>query len=272
MIDEERLKAPAERKRLADYTLKPRFDFAFGSWGAEEIVWRLDGEYTWLSVTPLLTMTGRYTSACIKSIVEHLFRALQKTWPYPSALCEFPLPSLVTFTPLCPSAIAKIRSLPDSLGLSHEIKTYLEDTFFFATEFESPSHARLFEPLDQPSASVEDREQQARRFKAEMLLIKSGHNELVEFTKLVPELPESTSSSESGSPPGTAQQTGFPIGSASSPGSMPSVMTDGESEDDEGVAVTPDLGTSLVMEGDVSVGEQGKKVEIIPVRQGPWVV
>lgn len=32
-----------ERKRLADYELKPRFEFAFGSWGVESVFWSFDG-------------------------------------------------------------------------------------------------------------------------------------------------------------------------------------------------------------------------------------
>lgn len=33
----------AERKRLADYALKPRFEYAFGSWAPEELRWSMDG-------------------------------------------------------------------------------------------------------------------------------------------------------------------------------------------------------------------------------------
>lgn len=32
-----------ERKRLADYNLKPRFEWAFGSWGVEHVAWSFDG-------------------------------------------------------------------------------------------------------------------------------------------------------------------------------------------------------------------------------------
>lgn len=43
-VDEAKLKGRAERKRLAEYTLKPRWEFAFGTWGVTEIRWKFDGE------------------------------------------------------------------------------------------------------------------------------------------------------------------------------------------------------------------------------------
>lgn len=33
----------AERKRLADYALKPRFEYAFGAWAPEELRWSMEG-------------------------------------------------------------------------------------------------------------------------------------------------------------------------------------------------------------------------------------
>jgi hypothetical protein len=42
-VDEAKAKERAERKRLAEYSLKPRFQYAFGGWGVEEVKWRLDG-------------------------------------------------------------------------------------------------------------------------------------------------------------------------------------------------------------------------------------
>jgi len=45
-IDEQRAKERAERQRLAEYSLKPRFSWAMGSWGAEDVEWRFDG---WLA-------------------------------------------------------------------------------------------------------------------------------------------------------------------------------------------------------------------------------
>ena len=35
----------AERKRLADYALKPRFEYAFGSWAPEELRWSMEGRF-----------------------------------------------------------------------------------------------------------------------------------------------------------------------------------------------------------------------------------
>jgi hypothetical protein len=43
-VSEEKYKERLERKRLADYSLKPRFDYAFGSWGGEQWRWLVDGE------------------------------------------------------------------------------------------------------------------------------------------------------------------------------------------------------------------------------------
>lgn len=34
----------ADRKRLADYALKPRFEYAFGSWAPEELRWSMYGQ------------------------------------------------------------------------------------------------------------------------------------------------------------------------------------------------------------------------------------
>ena len=45
-IDPIKLDERAERKRLAEYCLKPRFEYAFGSWAPEELRWRLDGKFT----------------------------------------------------------------------------------------------------------------------------------------------------------------------------------------------------------------------------------
>lgn len=42
-VDDDRLKAREERKRQAQYTLKPRFEYAFGKWPVQELKWRLDG-------------------------------------------------------------------------------------------------------------------------------------------------------------------------------------------------------------------------------------
>ncbi|ORX35800.1 hypothetical protein BD324DRAFT_80738 [Kockovaella imperatae] len=265
VVDEDRLKARAERQRLAEYTLKPRFEFAFGSWGAESIHWRLD---------------GRYTSTCIKSIAEQLFKALNKTWPHPATHSHLPLPSLFVFTPLDPLSVSKIRALPDALDLSSEMRDYIDDVFFFTAQFGAPMHARMFEQEDQ--VPVSDRSRQARRLKAEMILLHNGPNVIVELAQLIPSIPDSTNSSEAGTPPGTAKdQLVFRLdGSDSSPGSLPSIMTDHEggvsSDEEDAVAMTPDLGTSLVMdEGAVTASDRGGggcKSGPIPIRQGSWGV
>jgi hypothetical protein len=42
-MDPVRLAKRAERKRLAAYCLKPRFDYAFGSWAPEKLYWSFEG-------------------------------------------------------------------------------------------------------------------------------------------------------------------------------------------------------------------------------------
>ena len=48
--DPAKVQERAERKRLADYALKPRFEYAFGSWAPEELRWSMDGTSLLLSV------------------------------------------------------------------------------------------------------------------------------------------------------------------------------------------------------------------------------
>jgi hypothetical protein len=42
-IDPVKLAQRAERKRLAAYALKPRFEYAFGSWAPEVLKWNFEG-------------------------------------------------------------------------------------------------------------------------------------------------------------------------------------------------------------------------------------
>jgi hypothetical protein len=44
MVDIGESKGRADRKREAEYSLKPRFEWAMGSWGAANVEWRFDGE------------------------------------------------------------------------------------------------------------------------------------------------------------------------------------------------------------------------------------
>jgi hypothetical protein len=46
-MDPVRLAKRAERKRLAAYCLKPRFDYAFGSWAPERLYWSFEGEFSY---------------------------------------------------------------------------------------------------------------------------------------------------------------------------------------------------------------------------------
>jgi len=42
-IDPAKLAQRAERKRLAAYALKPRFEYAFGPWAPEVLKWNFEG-------------------------------------------------------------------------------------------------------------------------------------------------------------------------------------------------------------------------------------
>lgn len=42
-LDPVKLAQRAERKRLAAYALKPRFEYAFGSWAPEVLKWNFEG-------------------------------------------------------------------------------------------------------------------------------------------------------------------------------------------------------------------------------------
>jgi len=43
-VDPAKLAQRAERKRVAAYALKPRFEYAFGSWAPEVLKWNFEGE------------------------------------------------------------------------------------------------------------------------------------------------------------------------------------------------------------------------------------
>jgi hypothetical protein len=52
--DPARLAQRAERKRLCAYALKPRFDYAFGSWAPEKLDWSFEGMSKSISVDVVL--------------------------------------------------------------------------------------------------------------------------------------------------------------------------------------------------------------------------
>ncbi|OCF33014.1 hypothetical protein I316_05352 [Kwoniella heveanensis BCC8398] len=141
--DEEKLKAREERRRLADYTLKPRFEYAFGSWTVEDLRWRLD---------------GRYTPACIVSIITHLIRAVDASFPSASRKFDIELPSAITFTSVPKGIIDELSALPDKLEVDADVQKYLHDVVFIALERSSCPAARLWvrkDSLGVPPQGVE---------------------------------------------------------------------------------------------------------------------
>ena len=232
--DEERLKARAERRRLADYSLKPRFEFAFGSWGAEEIVWGLD---------------GRYTNACKTSIIEQLLKAMSKSFPFPSAYSDLSMPAAISFTPLSPKVVASVRDLPDEMGVNAEFKSYLADTCFFSMTHGGRHHARLFERQDKRDWE-EDRSRQARRFKADMTLLNGTENEIVDFDKLMPGDWLDMSALQRVLTDSEGQEA------ARSPDSAPSLDPLNSTDDESDEAITPEPG-SMVMASTPMQTEKG---------------
>lgn len=43
VVDETKLKEREERKRLAEYSLKPKWEWAFGTWGVQQVWWTFAG-------------------------------------------------------------------------------------------------------------------------------------------------------------------------------------------------------------------------------------
>lgn len=235
----------AERKREAEYNLKPRFEWAMGSWGAEAIEWRFDGGSD--SADGLVRsrlIPGRYTPACILASVEHFLRSLNKSFPHACAKTEARLPSLISLAPLPASAITPIRELIDKLELQPDVVTYLVDSAFFSTTDET-RHARLFE--DSVPGS-DDASRQARRLKAEMLLLQIHQSEIVPLRDILGEVPVSPQRSDSMS---------------DSAGSL-SHAEDAETEDEDGEAVTPDMTASQILPSAPTASDKTEINEMSP--------
>ncbi|WWC89220.1 uncharacterized protein L201_004138 [Kwoniella dendrophila CBS 6074] len=241
-VDEERLKARAERERLAEYSLKPRFEYAFGTWTVDELRWRLD---------------GRYTPACKLSIITHLFRAFGTSFPSSSRKFDVDVPSMIVFTTVPRGIISEISALPDKLGLDAEVKQYLEDVMFVSIE---KSHCPVARAWETESEGIEERERQGQRIKAEMLLLQntSTEFELVPLSELIRvnqptlNLPEQQNDDNGASP-------------AISDTSVLPGETETSTEDERDEAITPELGSSLfVNPSDLAKTEekgQGKKID-----------
>ncbi|WVQ80820.1 hypothetical protein IAT38_002927 [Cryptococcus sp. DSM 104549] len=249
-VDEERVKAREERRRLADYSLKPRFEYAFGGCKVEELHWRLD---------------GRYTPACILSIITHFFKALDRSFPSSSRKADIPLPSLLAFTSLPASLLPQIASLAGDLELDEELREYLADVGFGATQQTTASpFARVF------AGKVEEgvgREREVKRTKAEMLLLQANGATVV-FTEDLSKVGGGSTAAagttghagDTLTLPPTATTAISPAGSIAS-----LVHTDGDGDavtEDESEAVTPEDGGSPVVQALEQAVQGGKGKEV----------
>ena len=195
-----------------------------GSWGTEAIHWRFD---------------GRYTPACITASVEHFLKALDKTFPWASSKADADVPRVLTLAPLTPGAIQSIRALVDKLELDQELREYLADCIFAATSDQS-GYARLFEytPASDQSAEAKESEEDnpsmvdsmTRRLKAEMLLLQLT-TRVVTLADLIQGRNQGHDDTEIGS---------------DSDSDVPG-ETDGGSISDDTEAITPEIGSSMVI-------------------------
>ncbi|WVQ99578.1 hypothetical protein IAU59_006714 [Kwoniella sp. CBS 9459] len=231
-VDEERLKAREERRRLADYTLKPRFEYAFGSWTVEDLRWRLD---------------GRYTPACIVSIITHLIRAFDASYPSASRKFAIDLPSAITFTSVPKGIINELSALPDKLEVDQDVRDYVHDVLFVALDKSSCPAARLWE-VEQEL----ERDRQAGRIRAEMLLLQNDF-ELITLPQLIGKRKGSLGV------PGQGAEFGSP---ASSDGSILPGETEGTTED-EREAITPEMGSSVLVDPSDLVARENSKGETL---------
>ncbi|WVQ72467.1 hypothetical protein IAR50_002019 [Cryptococcus sp. DSM 104548] len=246
--DEERLKARAERRRLADYTLKPRSEYAFGTWSVQELQWRLD---------------GRYTPACIISIITQFLRAVNTTFPSATRRFDVDLPSVIAFTSLPVSIISELQSLPEKLDLAEEVHEWLADIGFGSVGDER--HARLWSVGE----SVENEERNAARLKANIILAQTKAGVSVVSLE---ELVANKSGSEGGLdvPSHQSAMTGMTgsdsISPANSIASLLPPQSEGASTEDENEAVTPPSQGSPVVEPTVS--QVSKKMSSMGMSDG----
>ncbi|WWC62089.1 uncharacterized protein I303_104679 [Kwoniella dejecticola CBS 10117] len=237
-IDEERLKARAERQRLAEYSLKPRFEYAFGTWTVKELRWRLD---------------GRYTPACKVSIITHLLRAFGTSFPSSSRKADIDLPSIILFTSVPRDIVTEISELPKKLEIDSEVQEYLQDIFFVALDQSHCPASRLWSTSDH---DTQDRIRQGRQIKAEMMLLQDARldfdliplNELIEVHKPTLNLPDSNIGNQEASP-------------ALSDTSILPGETEAPTEDEGEEAITPEFQASPVVDPSDLVARENTKGE-----------
>ncbi|WWC70107.1 uncharacterized protein I206_104054 [Kwoniella pini CBS 10737] len=237
-VDDERLKARAERQRLAEYSLKPRFHYAFGTWTVDELRWRLD---------------GRYTPACKVSIITHLLRAFGSSFPSSSRKIDIDLPNVIIFTSVPRGIVSELSGLPDKMEVDSEVREYLQDVFFIALE---KSHCPVSRLWTQSTHDTEDRFRQGRQIKAEMMLLQDSRmafnliplEDLIEVQKPTLNLPENHIGHQERSP-------------AMSDTSILPGETDAPTEDERDEAITPELQASPIIDPSHVVAKESNKGE-----------
>lgn len=156
-----------EKKRLAQYSLKPRFAYAFEAWHAQELRWSFE---------------GNYTNPCILTAVSHLVKHIDSLIETENTES---LPCALTLFPLSESILPSLRDLPASLDLSETTKSYLADVVFISLVDAPTTLSRIFQVDDETNTDP------TRRFKADMLVLASPSTEIADHA--LPSLSASTS-------------------------------------------------------------------------------
>jgi hypothetical protein len=154
------------------------------------------------------------------AIIENLLNALDKSYPSASTKVDMTLPCLFAFARIPTNILESLKALPIKLDLDSDFIEYLEDCFLMST----PSHPMNFFRVFQSTHDNFDGERQARRLKAEALLLQTKGLKVVDGAH--------------------AMIPGSPDGSHVSAAHSHGMESSGE---DEGMAVTPDMGGSEIM-------------------------
>lgn len=113
--------------------------------------------------------TGRYSPACIISIVSHFVKAINSSFPSATRHSLVDLPAAVSFTSIPAAIIPDLQSLPEKLGLDEKVRDWLSDVGFGSLE--DARHARLW---DSPSPACGNDHRDSLRAKAELILLGDG--------------------------------------------------------------------------------------------------
>lgn len=174
--------------------------------------------------SPLTKETGRYTAACVISIITHFIKAISSSFPSATRHFLVDLPAAVSFTSIPAAIIPDLQSLPEKLELDKRVRDWLSDVGFGSLG--DARHARLW---DLPAPDDENDHRNGLRTKAEMILLRDGATivTLEELTQIVKD-----SSNEKGRGDRSAMSP------ADSIASLLSGVTESPTED-ENEAVTP---------------------------------